>query len=60
MFATWWIFITIFTSYYTANLTAFLTLSRVALPLEHPEDLVTKNLKWFGKSGGALDEAINV
>ncbi|CAB3368170.1 Hypothetical predicted protein [Cloeon dipterum] len=59
LFATWWIFITILTSYYTANLTAFLTLSRFSLPISHPEELAEKNIKWFGKSGGALEQAIS-
>ncbi|XP_059469669.1 ionotropic receptor 93a [Neocloeon triangulifer] len=58
LFATWWIFITILTSYYTANLTAFLTLSRFTLPISHPEELAEKSIKWFGKSDGALEQAI--
>ncbi|EEB10652.1 glutamate receptor U1 precursor, putative [Pediculus humanus corporis] len=38
-FATWWIFITILTSFYTANLTAFLTLSHFKLTIETTKDI---------------------
>ncbi|KAF4523637.1 hypothetical protein B566_EDAN010147 [Ephemera danica] len=58
LFATWWMFITILTSFYTANLTAFLTLSRFTLPIEEARELAYDELRWIGQSGGALEHAI--
>ncbi|KAJ8675862.1 hypothetical protein QAD02_011648 [Eretmocerus hayati] len=54
LFATWWIFITILTSFYTANLTAFLTSSKFALPIDSLEDLVVKEFYWFTISGRSV------
>ncbi|KAL7289919.1 hypothetical protein TKK_0016306 [Trichogramma kaykai] len=53
IFATWWIFITILTSFYTANLTAFLTLSKFTLDINSIDDLIRYGYSWFvieGKS----------
>lgn len=55
LFATWWIFITILTAYYTANLTAFLTLSRFTLPINEPKDIAAKRSQLVVKKGGAID-----
>ena len=55
LFATWWIFITILTSFYTANLTAFLTLSRFTLPIEGPKELVKTKSGWIAHKGSALE-----
>lgn len=55
LFATWWIFITILTAFYTANLTAFLTLSEFKLPIKKPED-ITK-YKWVTRKGNAVENA---
>lgn len=54
LFATWWIFITILTAYYTANLTAFLTLSRFTLPINAPEDIAQKGYRWITKNGSTV------
>ncbi|XP_048512132.1 glutamate receptor ionotropic, delta-1 isoform X2 [Athalia rosae] len=59
LFATWWIFITILTSFYTANLTAFLTLSQFTLPINSASDLANKNQKWIATRGDAVDRIVN-
>lgn len=58
LFATWWIFITILTSFYTANLTAFLTLSQFTLPINDVEDIVLKNKHFVSLKGGLIEYAI--
>ncbi|XP_063708736.1 glutamate receptor ionotropic, delta-2 [Culicoides brevitarsis] len=58
LFATWWIFITILTSFYTANLTAFLTLSRFTLPFNTVEDIVQKDQRFVSKRGGGIEYSI--
>lgn len=58
-FATWWIFITILTSFYTANLTAFLTLARFSLPINVPQDLVDKRQPFISQRGFAVEYAIS-
>ncbi|XP_026480060.1 ionotropic receptor 93a-like, partial [Ctenocephalides felis] len=58
LFATWWIFITILTSFYTANLTAFLTLSKFTLPINEPKDLLVKNYKWTARQGSAVEYVV--
>lgn len=57
-FATWWIFITILTSFYTANLTAFLTLARFSLPINVPKDMVDKRQPFISQRGFAVEYAI--
>ncbi|XP_066591748.1 glutamate receptor U1-like isoform X1 [Prorops nasuta] len=51
LFATWWIFITILTSFYTANLTAFLTKPQFTLPIQSLNDVVSKNYEWAAFAG---------
>ncbi|RZB39912.1 glutamate receptor ionotropic, delta-1, partial [Asbolus verrucosus] len=58
LFSTWWIFITILTAFYTANLTAFLTLSKFTLPINQPEDIGAKKSKWVTTRGNALEDSI--
>ncbi|XP_017060059.1 glutamate receptor 2 [Drosophila ficusphila] len=58
LFATWWIFITILTSFYTANLTAFLTLSKFTLPYNTVNDILTKNKHFVSIRGGGVEYAI--
>jgi hypothetical protein len=60
LFATWWIFITILTSFYTANLTAFLTLSRFTLPIDGPKDLAKNKAGWIAHRGSALEYVVQV
>lgn len=59
LFATWWLFILVLTAYYTANLTAFLTLSKFTLPITGPKDIPRK-YKWFAEQGRILENAIMV
>ncbi|SPP76120.1 glutamate receptor ionotropic, delta-1 [Drosophila guanche] len=58
LFATWWIFITILTSFYTANLTAFLTLSKFTLPYNTVNDILVKNKHFVSMRGGGVEYAI--
>ena len=60
LFATWWIFITILTSFYTANLTAFLTLSKFTLPIEGPKDLAKTRAGWIAHKGSPLEYQVEV
>ncbi|TMW40480.1 hypothetical protein DOY81_014440, partial [Sarcophaga bullata] len=58
LFATWWIFITILTSFYTANLTAFLTLSKFTLPFNTVNDILIKNKHFVSQRGSGVEYAI--
>ncbi|XP_030385532.1 glutamate receptor ionotropic, delta-1 [Scaptodrosophila lebanonensis] len=58
LFATWWIFITILTSFYTANLTAFLTLSKFTLPYNTVNDILVKNKHFVSIRGSGVEYAI--
>ncbi|XP_055621480.1 probable glutamate receptor [Toxorhynchites rutilus septentrionalis] len=58
LFASWWIFITILTSFYTANLTAFLTLSKFTLPINNAEDVRRKEKQFVTIRGNAVEYAI--
>ncbi|KAL5290263.1 RNF10 family protein [Megaselia abdita] len=58
LFATWWIFITILTSFYTANLTAFLTLSRFTLPFNTVADILRAQKQFVTSRGGGVEYAI--
>lgn len=58
IFATWWIFITILTSFYTANLTAFLTLSRFTLPINSWDDIYRTEKEFVSTKGGCVEYAI--
>ncbi|XP_037776920.1 glutamate receptor ionotropic, kainate 3-like [Penaeus monodon] len=61
LFATWWLFITIVTSFYTANLTAYLTFNSLVLPIEKAEDLARDpDIKWAAFRDGALADIIMV
>ncbi|XP_069355215.1 glutamate receptor ionotropic, delta-2 isoform X2 [Maniola hyperantus] len=58
LFATWWLFVILLSAFYTANLTAFLTLSKFTLDIENPEDLYKKNYRWVATEGGAVQYVI--
>lgn len=60
LFATWWIFVTILTSFYTANLTAFLTLSQFTLTIETPLDIYNHKRHWMADKDGTTESLINV
>lgn len=55
LFATWWIFILILTSFYTANLTAFLTKPQFTLPINNLQDIVRKGYQWITYKGRTID-----
>nr|AXY83441.1 putative ionotropic receptor 14 [Conopomorpha sinensis] len=54
LFATWWLFIILLSAFYTANLTAFLTLSKFTLDIENPQDLYKKNYRWLANEHGTV------
>ncbi|XP_064100098.1 glutamate receptor ionotropic, delta-2-like isoform X1 [Macrobrachium nipponense] len=59
LFATWWLFIMIVTSFYTANLTAFLTFNGLKLPIRNIQDLTNDpSISWVAYSEGALVDII--
>jgi len=60
IFATWWIFIMILTSFYTANLTAFLTLSKFTLPIKKIEDIASNEYRWISSEGSAVEYIVKV
>ncbi|XP_053988095.1 glutamate receptor ionotropic, delta-2 isoform X2 [Hylaeus volcanicus] len=55
LFATWWIFILILTSFYTANLTAFLTKPQFTLSISSLQDIVHKGYSWVTYKGRTVD-----
>ncbi|XP_033336449.2 ionotropic receptor 76b [Megalopta genalis] len=55
LFATWWIFILILTSFYTANLTAFLTKPQFTLSISSLQDIVQKEYSWITYKGRTVD-----
>ncbi|XP_017788007.1 PREDICTED: glutamate receptor ionotropic, delta-2 [Habropoda laboriosa] len=55
LFATWWIFILILTSFYTANLTAFLTKPQFTLSISSLHDIVQKGYNWVTYQGRMVD-----
>ncbi|XP_032691216.1 glutamate receptor ionotropic, delta-2 [Odontomachus brunneus] len=58
LFATWWIFILILTSFYTANLTAFLTRPQFTLPIDSLNDIVRKGYQWVTYKGRTIEYLI--
>lgn len=55
LFATWWVFILILTSFYTANLTAFLTRPQFTLPINTLQDIVRKGYQWVTYKGRTIE-----
>ncbi|KYN07114.1 Glutamate receptor 2 [Cyphomyrmex costatus] len=51
----WWIFILILTSFYTANLTAFLTRPQFTLPINDLKDILRKGYQWIAYKGRTID-----
>ncbi|MPD01724.1 Glutamate receptor 1 [Portunus trituberculatus] len=61
LFATWWLFIMIVTSFYTANLTAFLTFNGLQLPIKGVADLEKySDVTWLASRDGAVVDIITV
>lgn len=48
----------VITAFYTANLTAFLTLSVFTLPIKGPSDIGAKGYPWVTSSGNAIEAAL--
>ncbi|KAF5296263.1 hypothetical protein FQA39_LY12600 [Lamprigera yunnana] len=59
VFGTWWLFIMLITAFYTANLTAFLTLSVSQLPIKSTADIIAKKYSIIAKAGNVLETTIN-
>ena len=61
LFATWWIFVQVLTSFYTAELTAFLTLVDSSLPIKNLEDLKNvQSAKWIAIAGATFQNMVEV
>ncbi|EFN78995.1 Glutamate receptor delta-2 subunit [Harpegnathos saltator] len=58
LFATWWVFILILTSFYTANLTAFLTRPQFTLPINSLNDIARKGYHWVTYKGRTIEYLI--
>lgn len=55
LFASWWLFIQVITSFYTAELTAVLTLSQSELPVQNMEQLrYREGAKWVAIDGAEM------
>lgn len=50
----------ILTSFYTANLTAFLTLSKFTLPIKRLEDIADNEYRWIASEGSAVEYIVKV
>ncbi|CAD6208129.1 GSCOCT00010389001.3-RA-CDS, partial [Cotesia congregata] len=59
LFASWWIFITIITAFYTANLTAFLTLSEFTLEFTSVKDIYNLRKSWTAQRHYIIDITVN-
>ncbi|KAJ8950665.1 hypothetical protein NQ314_007795 [Rhamnusium bicolor] len=60
LFSTWWIFITVLTAFYTANLTAFLTLSKFTLPINEPSDIRRYKYQWVTNGANGIRNYITM
>ncbi|XP_026747395.1 glutamate receptor ionotropic, delta-1 isoform X2 [Trichoplusia ni] len=58
LFVTWWLFMILLSAFYTANLTAFLTLSKFTLAIEDPKDLYDKNYRWVTSAGSSVEHVV--
>ncbi|XP_044018617.1 glutamate receptor U1-like [Aphidius gifuensis] len=58
LFASWWIFIIILTSFYYASLNKFLYSSKLTLPYHSIADIVNDNQKWLATSERYIDFAL--
>ncbi|XP_075972200.1 ionotropic receptor 76b isoform X2 [Anticarsia gemmatalis] len=58
LFVTWWLFMILLSAFYTANLTAFLTLSKFTLAIEYPRDLYSKNYRWISAAGSSVEYTV--
>ena len=56
----WWTFVLLMVSCYTANLAAFLTISRIDSSINSAEDLVNQNKILYGTFNGSSIRILNV
>ncbi|XP_043220799.1 glutamate receptor ionotropic, delta-2-like isoform X1 [Amphibalanus amphitrite] len=59
LFATWWIFITVLTAFYTANLTAYMTLSALKVPVQSIDDISGNQKSWLAPAGDSIQMYVN-
>lgn len=55
---TWWLFIMLMTSLYTANLTAFITLNKLGVKIENAKDLLSQNKYSWGLLNQSFVESL--
>ena len=60
MLISWWMFVLLMVSCYTANLAAFLTISRIDTTINSAEDLVNQNKLLYGTLNGNSFKILNV
>ncbi|KAA0198341.1 Ionotropic receptor 76b, partial [Hyalella azteca] len=59
LFATWWVYVVIVTSFYTANLTAFMTFNGLKLPVSSAAQLAQyPAVSWLALPDGALQQYV--
>ena len=56
----WWMFVLLMVSCYTANLAAFLTISRIDNTINSAEDLVNQNKILYGTINGSSIKLLKV
>ncbi|XP_037069520.1 glutamate receptor ionotropic, delta-1-like [Pollicipes pollicipes] len=59
LFATWWIFITVVTAFYTANLTAYMTFSDLKIPVDSIDDIDSNQKSWIAPRGDSIQMYVN-
>lgn len=55
LFATWWMYVILVTSLYSANLTAFVTMNTFTLPIRNEIDVVQRGFFWTVKNDGIYE-----
>ena len=63
LFATWWLFAQVLTSFYTAQLTAYLTLTGQVHPVSNMDDLINRPhppAKWLAIEGYGFKNLLEV
>ena len=55
---TWWFFVMLMTSLYTANLTAFITLDKIGIKLDNAKDLLSQNRYRWGLLNQSFVESL--
>ncbi|KAK5643941.1 hypothetical protein RI129_007786 [Pyrocoelia pectoralis] len=58
VFASWWMFVMLVTTFYTANLTAYLTVAELPLPIKTISDISLKKCTLIIKAESVIEELI--